>query len=142
MLNRDEQIRHWYFLADLNAEANKARDRNIAAGSAGALLLSITFISQLASDPAPWSLVLLVVAWGCLLLSLGGAVYGWHSTSQAFPEHMRTVSEMIAGAEHPTPVDPKADKITRATLAVSLVSLPSGIAFLAVFAIVNLPWGG
>lgn len=141
-LDKQDLIRHWYFLAELSADANKARDRTVVAGAAGGLILSITFLDQIASDPSTWSLVVLLVAWGLLLTSLGCALYGWHATSQAFAQHLRTVGEIIQEAREPTLPDPELDEFTKKTIAGSLIALTLGVLLLAFFAAVNLPWGG
>lgn len=141
-LVREERIQHWYFLAKLTADANKARDRTVAAGAAGALILSMTFLSQIASDPDPESLIVLLAGWALLLVSLGCVLYGWHSTSQAFLPHMQAVSELIEDERETTLPDEELDRFTDRMIALSLIALTLGVLLLVVFVAVNLPWDG
>lgn len=137
---REELNRHWYFVADQINRAGERRDRYVVFGAAGALVLSVTFLQQVSSEPKDWSLWLLVAAWASLLVAMGCSLLSWDTTYQANRELIESLGERIVGADRPSFPDERLDRWTRRLTVSSLASLFVGVALLTVFAAVNLPW--
>lgn len=122
----------WQHTADQVLKAAQARDRLIVAGAAGTLLLSVTFVHDIAPAPAHWTLILLVVSWGVLLVALFAAFVSMYTTEQAL--RCRLKEEERA--------EKRWNKWTRCCNYAAIGSLVVGVGMVAVFAAYNLLRGG
>lgn len=116
--------------ADQILKAAEFRDRLTVTGAAGTLLISITFLHQIAPEPVSGTLILLVATWVVLLVSLAASLSSMETTERALRSKLRD--------------EEKAEKTwnrrTRWLNRLSLGTLMIGVTMFAVFAAINLPW--
>jgi hypothetical protein len=122
--NRYVEVRH---------RAQQRVDQIVAAGAAGALVLSITFMRGIAPSPAAWTAVLLVAGWVALLVALGSSLAHHHLGQRAYDDYVRELDRVFGMRDLPDP------KGAAARLpAAAAVALVAGLVCLAAFALLNL----
>lgn len=137
---REAYREHWYFVADRIERVALRKDRLVVTGAGGALVLSITFLEQIAPNPEPWTLKILVASWVALLAALGLALGGLYATQRAHEKQQENLLERYFG-DASEPENPW-DKGTIWADRLAFTSLFVGVALLTVFAFINLPWEG
>lgn len=76
-------------ITDQILKAAESRDRLLVAGAAGTLVLSVTFVHDIAPTPISWTLWLLVISWAVLLVSLLASFVSMHTTEQALRRQLK-----------------------------------------------------
>jgi len=69
-LTYDTYLKEREFLIDSEREGSKSFDKFILSLSAGAIGLSLTFLTNIVSNVSSWSIWFLIIAWGLLVLSM------------------------------------------------------------------------
>lgn len=153
---------YWKHVVDQILKAVEFRDRLIVTGAAGTLLLSITFVHDIAPEPRHWTLFALLAAWLFLLVSLGAAFRSMYTTERALRASLERTKPKAAkqgaeegqpeGAEKHQPEEAKEEqrkgtkseaewnKKTRFWNNAAAITVVAGIALFTVFAGFNLPW--
>jgi hypothetical protein len=105
----------------------------------GALVLSITFLDRIAPNPDPSSRPFLIVSWGLLLLSLFSTLSAMLISQRAFDDHL---GEFDAAFKETRPFQMPVARVRRARwlFAAGTLLLGAGVASLAVFAFINVPF--
>ena len=121
-------------MAHIGFEASRDQDRAVLTLSGGALVLSVTFLSDVFAEPDHlWSLRF---AWALLLLSVLAMLLSYETSRTERNNHIDEVdAELRDPRVKAPPVDPKRTRILNRTAVWGLVL---GLALLAVFAAINL----
>jgi hypothetical protein len=126
-------------IVDARQRAQQRIDQLVASGAAGALVLSITFLNDIAPTPSPGTKPLLVGAWLALLISLALLFASHYASQRAFDNYLVAFDEAyVAGAVF--------SEQNLATRIVKILDRSSswlfiiGVALLAGFAYLNLPF--
>lgn len=129
-------------------------DKSILFLAGGGLALSLTFIEKIAPHPQPWSFIVLFAAWICLILAVMFELYALATSQTAINEqvnsldaeyqrYLDSLSQNPAGTRMTgaaaTPENVFTAK-TRKLNTWSLRFLGTGILFLCIFSVVNLPF--
>jgi hypothetical protein len=111
----------------------------VTAGTAGALVLSITFLEKIAPAPQASSRPFLFGAWLLLLMALLASLLASFASQQAF-EHV--LAEYDRAFREETPFDPEnwATRWARYLGYGAAAAFVVGVAFLACFGFVNAPF--
>lgn len=136
--SRSEFVKQYRLQAELIHKLAERRDQLVVTGAAGAIIISITFLDSIAPDPKPWTLWLLVVSWGNLLLSLGCALWSLVSSEQAHRELQEKFVAEQQGVRKDTDRLEELDKRTDRLDKTALWSLLLGAVLLVTFASVNV----
>jgi hypothetical protein len=114
--------------------ASRDYDQAILTLAAGTLALSVTFAHDITPQPAPNSYLLLLAAWGWLIVTLLAVVLSFLTSDKG-------IRERILGLERPGGAQPKMTRIEKATTALNWIAgigLVIGLMLLAGYAVVNL----
>jgi hypothetical protein len=122
--------------ADGRQRAQRSVDRIVMGTAAGALVLSMPLLRQVAPSPSAQTAWLLGVAWAALLAALVAALVHHHLGQQAHAASRVTDWERTFQAADPYLVRSEAPPHGRLALAAS-ASLVAGLVCLAVFAFLN-----
>lgn len=136
-VSRDDFLAERTRYIDARQRAQQRIDQLVTSGSAGALVLSITFIHEIAPSPTKQSAVLLFLAWLCLITALGGTLIHHHVSQRAFEDYVAELDRAYTAGDS---CDPRSQASTWGErLAIgSSAALVLGVLFLAAFAFLNL----
>jgi hypothetical protein len=137
-------------LADVMEQDRKSADqlnRIVLVGSTGAILASVTFLKDIAPEPAAYALWLLVGSWVVLIVSGAACMLSLRSTRQTARLYENILRAKLAASNpvmNPDDYNPMRTANDRSRLLglCSLVLFGVGIVLLTVFAAINLPWEG
>lgn len=118
---------------DARHGAQQRLDQIVAGVAAAGLVLSITFLNDIAPSPAAWTAWLLVVSWAGLMAALGASLAHHHLVQRAMDDYVRGLDRAFGVRDLPAPKGVAVSLPLAATLA-----LVAGIACLAVFVLLNL----
>ncbi len=114
-------------------------DQLVTGGAAGALLLSITFLGDIAPDPLLGSRPFLIVAWVLLLVSLLLNLGASFASQKAFEESIEHLDAYYAG-HVPLKLSNRAAIITHWLSGLAAAAFVFGVASLAAFGFINIPF--
>jgi hypothetical protein len=128
-------------LEDSVKQSERTADRLVVSGAAGALILSITFIHDIAPSPQPETLSFLLSSWALLALSLLCSFASHLASDKAFRDE---IVKEDAAYEKNKPVTGRAiwDRFTGWVNVAAFSSLLLGLASLATFAFKNTRFQG
>jgi hypothetical protein len=135
--DRREYFEERKLLLDARQRGYQKAEQMIMGGSAGALVLSVTFLEKLAPAASVHHTWLLVGAWIVLLVCLGLSLFGQYASAWAFDSELARLDALVNNQRLP-----KNRWRVRNTFCsvVSAGTLVVGIALLATFAFVNRPY--
>ena len=119
------------------ADAAASLDKTMITLSSGALVLSITFIHEIA--PQPILVGLLFASWAFFLLSLISMVISLITSQYAFREAQKKLAASYEAESSEVTYASKTDMCTAVLTWISIVAFVLGVAFLAWFAVENIP---
>jgi hypothetical protein len=125
------------YLKERRKESVYEFDRQVLALSAGALGLSIGFLGNYAPHPRPDSLWLLIVAWGGFVVAVVATTLSFFASAQAFRWQIAELDEAYKEKRQPRGKN-RWGRWTRGLTRLGAVAFCVGVAFLALFAMVNL----
>ncbi len=141
-LRYDTYLKERETLIDSEREGAKSFDKFILTLSAGAIGLSLTFITKIASNILPWSIWLLIIAWGTLVLSMLSTMVSL-LTSQASCRKQRDIlDELYKKQNNDVGQDNTLSILTNRLNIASMVFFILGVVFLLTFSIINISRGG
>jgi hypothetical protein len=120
----------------------KALDKMIIAGAAGALVVSSAFLEKIAPHPALDTAVFLVVAWTSLGLSLLSAMASYSLSVRGIGESLRALSEYANTGKADLTATARVNLLTHIANIGSRIFLMVGVAALVMFAFLNVPFVG
>jgi len=144
MVARDERkeyelyIEQRTLLTNLQLDASKVFDRTLTALSAGALVLSVTFIGEIAPHPVTGSTYYIILSWisfGVALIAILIALYCSQKGSKA---HIKELDRKYKENEWKE-FESQWYKCTNIFNIVSIIAFINGIALFIVFSYINLP---
>lgn len=135
----DQFITERRAIVDARQRAQQRIDQIIAGGAAGALVLSITFLDNIAPTPPLSTKPVLVAAWCALLASLTCNFLGHYASQRAFDRFLEAFDEAFVKGV-PCASQTRAGTVPRILDAVSSCLFIGGVALLAWFAYLNLPF--
>ena len=141
-LTYDTYLKERETLIDSEREGAKSFDRFILTLSAGAIGLSLTFITKIAHEILPWTIWLLIVAWGTLVLSMLSTMLSL-LTSQASCRKQRDIlDELYKKQSNDVEQDNAFSILTNRLNIASMVFFIIGVIFLLTFSTINISKGG
>lgn len=124
-------------IVDARQRAQQRFDQIVSTGSAAALVFSITFIEKLSPAPDPSTRLILIGAWGFLLLSLGCNFASHIFSQQAFDSYLSEFDKAYCDS---TPCNHESGSSTTSRRLdwASAAAFVLGVLLLAFFSISNL----
>lgn len=122
---------------DARQRAQQRIDQLVTTGSGGALVLSITFMHEIANTPAKETSWMLFLAWGFLIIALGGTLIHHHLSQRAFEDYISELDRAYSAGDACNPRSRASVWGERLTVG-SSAALVLGVMFLAAFAFLNL----
>lgn len=140
--SREEYLQLKRDAAEVQRSLASQYDKAVLTVAAGAFIVSVTFVKEIAPQPMPWSCVLLVLAWIAFVLAMLSTLVSFQTSMKAHKEYEKLLDQLHREPERLPKEDPKndADKQTDQLNSRSLIALKTGAVFLLLFAGVNLPW--
>lgn len=136
-------LSHQAFLAeraryvDARQRAQQRIDQLVTTGSGGALVLSITFMHEIANTPTKETAWMLFLAWVFLSIALGGTLIHHHLSQRAFEDYISELDRAYSAGDACNPRSRASIWGERLTVC-SSAALVLGVMFLAAFAFLNL----
>lgn len=127
-------------LIDAERETAQQFDKAILTLAAGALALSITFITQIAPHPKSQSIYFLIVAWILFSFSILSTLISFLISQAACRRQREILDQDISEKEHK--IKNNAADWTNRLNYLSIAFFILGIVFLIIFSAFNLPKGG
>ena len=127
-------------LIDAERETAQQFDKAILTLAAGALALSITFITQIAPHPKSQSIYFLIVAWVLFSFSILSTLISFLISQAACRRQREILDQDISEKEHK--IKNNAADWTNRLNYLSIAFFILGIVFLIIFSAINLPKGG
>lgn len=124
-------------IVDARQRAQQRFDQIVSTGSAAALVFSITFIEKLAPSPDPSTRLILVGAWGFLLVSLGCNFASHIFSQRAFDNYLSEFDKAYCDGTPCNHVSGSSTTSRRLDWG-SAAAFVLGVLFLAFFSISNL----
>lgn len=128
-------------ILEARSRAQQRVDQLVTGGAAGALVLSITFLEKIAPHPNSQTQLILLSAWGLLLLSLGLGLGSHYASCRAFDVYLAAFDKAYEEDSRCVADSPAA----RATVILDQASAGAfvvGVALLAWFAFMNVQFTG
>jgi hypothetical protein len=135
----DQFITERRAIVDARQRAQQRIDQIIAGGAAGALVLSISFLDNIAPTPPISTRPVLVAAWCALLGALTCNFLGHYASQRAFDRFLEEFDEAFVNRV-PCASQTRTGAVPRILDAVSSCLFIGGVALLAWFAYLNLPF--
>jgi len=141
-LDYETYLKERSILIDAEREGARSFDKFILTLSAGSFGLSLTFITQIASDFNRWTIWLLAVAWFSFVVSILSTLVSF-LTSQASCRRQRDILDKML--KENIALDQEINKPAQWTKWLNIVSIVCfviGAIFLIIFSIINVCEGG
>jgi hypothetical protein len=124
-------------IVDARQRVQQRIDQLVSGGAAGALVLSISFLDNIAEHPAQWTERILILAWSALILSLAANLLGHFGSERAFEDFLKAFDQAFV-EKRECRVPAASSKIVRLLEITSALLFVIGVSLLSWFAVVNL----
>jgi hypothetical protein len=136
----DEYLRQRQGFVEAGQRGRQRLDQLLIAGATGALVLSVTFLEKIAPNPLLRSRPYLLAGWVMLLFALALSMLGFEASTRAFSEGVRGLDRQVLSGKLYDPTTNVWDRRTAGLNRASLAAFFAGMAFLVLFAFLNVPF--
>lgn len=140
-LNYDQFLAERNRYIDARQRSQQRFDQLVTTGAGGALILSITFLDNIAGRPELWTKPVLFASWTLLIVALGTSLVLHYFSQKAFDAYVDALDEATR-TQQPAPIKGTVAHWIQRLEVASSIALVLGVLLLAIFAFVNLSFRG